>query len=80
MTGESESQCSLGGFACEPTQNLRHPGPTDPKVTGECRPVLELASIEKCLIVQSKFERIALFFRFGFRLRFGRFQAIPRVK
>lgn len=51
-------------------QNLRHPRPADAEVTGERRPVLELAGVEQRLVMTGKFHPIRSFFRdwsgFGF--------------
>ncbi len=61
----------------ESFQDLGHPCSADPQVTGECGTALELAGIEKRLVVAGSFEGIAAFFLDRFRLRFGLQKGVP---
>lgn len=61
----------------EPPQNLRHPGPTDAEMACKSCSALELSSIEKCLIVEGKFQRLAAFLEDRLWLRFGVSKAVP---
>jgi len=58
-------------------QDLRHPCPADAEIASESRPALELAGIEKGLVVAGSFEGISAFFLGRFRLRFGFQKGVP---
>ena len=68
---------SVVRLSLHPPQHLRHPCPTDAQVTSESRPALELAGIEKGLVIVGSFEGISAFFLGRFRLRFGFQKGVP---
>ena len=58
-------------------QDLRHPRPADAEITSQCGTALELAGIEKGLVIVGSFEGITAFFLGRFSLRFGLQKAVP---
>ena len=61
----------------KPPQHLRHPGPAHAEVSGECGTALELAGVEKRLVMAGQFQRFAAFFWSRFRLWFGLEKGVP---
>jgi hypothetical protein len=59
---------------------MSHPSPADAEIAYKRSAVLELAGIEKRLVIAGELERIAGFFRGDRNLRFGVAGTVPGVK
>ena len=59
---------------------MSHPSPADAEIACKRRAVLELAGIEKRLVIAGELERIAAFFRGCRNLRFGLAGTVPGEK
>lgn len=70
----------LGRFGHKPPQHLRHPCPADAEMPGQCRPALELAGVEKCLVMEGQFHPVGTWFLDWPWLRFFVRMSVPGAK